>query len=603
MDNTILPTKNNRNILITSALPYVNNVPHLGNIIGSVLSADVYARFCRNRGYQTLFIGGTDEYGTATETAAIKEQLTPREICDKYHKIHSDIYQWFNISFDKFGRTTTDKQTEIVQEIFTNCYNRNLVTESEIEQLYCENCKKFLADRFVEGICPLCKHADARGDQCDFCQHLYNAIDLIDPICKQPNCGSKPIIKKTNHLFLDLPNLQPQLINWYTHCNRDNWSNQSISITNSWLNNSLTQRCITRDLSWGVAVPKIAGPKYESKVFYVWFDALIGYISITASYTDKWELWWKSQNQNQNQNQNQTLNQPQYNVELYQFMGKDNVPFHSIIFPATLIASNDNPNYWTLPNAINCTSYLTYEGSKFSKSKNVGIFGTQILDLGIPSYVWRYYLLTIRPTDSDSDFQWTEFIAKNNNELLAIFGNFVNRLLKFCEKNYQSTVPYPKTDKSNVLASENIDDQQDILSWEKLIADYINLMEKREFKSGLSIVMKLASCGNKFWQKNKPWNLFKTSVERCNLVTNIALNLLNVLATLCEPFMPSLSETILNQLNTQIILLDTSTQNKLFNQFSLKSGHQMNKPYPIVQEIKESRLEDFYQMFGYPNKN
>ena len=305
----LLPDPKRRNVLITSALPYVNNVPHLGNLIGAVLSADVFARFCRLRGYVTLFVCGTDEYGTATETKAIEMGQTPQQICDHFYSVHSSIYQWFDCSFDHFGRTTTAQQTRIAQDIFNKCDANGFLLADELEQLYCEHDQRFLADRFVEGQCPHCHYPDARGDQCDQCGKLLNAIELLQPRCKL--CQRTPIVRSSRHLFLDLARLQPRLTEWVEAQQvAGQWTDNAVAVTKAWLDGGLKPRCITRDLKWGTPVPKDG---YQDKVFYVWFDAPIGYLSITATYTDQWERWWKN---------------PQH-VQLYQFMGKDNVPFVS----------------------------------------------------------------------------------------------------------------------------------------------------------------------------------------------------------------------------------------------------------------------------------
>jgi len=405
----ILPRADKKNILITSALPYVNNVPHLGNIIGCVLSADVYARFCRLRGYNTIYICGTDEYGTATETKALKENKTPQEICDYYHKIHKECYDWFDCDFDYFGRTSTEQQTKACQDIFLKLHKNNLLVENTLTQPHCDTCNRFLADRFVHGTCPHCQYNDARGDQCDGCDKLLEPTELINPKCEL--CNSTPVIKETKHLFLDLPTIAPELEKWVEESSvKGGWSNNSIQTTKTWLKQGLKPRCITRDLKWGVSVP-LAG--YENKVFYVWFDAPIGYISITANYTSGWEQWWKNQE----------------NVKLVQFMGKDNVPFHTVIFPSTLIGSQDN---YTLLHHISTTEYLNYEaGLMFSKSRGTGVFADAARETRILPEVWRYYLLINRPEQSDTEFNWEDLATKINNELVANLGNLCNRSLKF----------------------------------------------------------------------------------------------------------------------------------------------------------------------------
>ncbi|MFH4982757.1 hypothetical protein AB6A40_009466 [Gnathostoma spinigerum] len=343
----ILPSKVKRNVLITAALPYVNNVPHLGNIIGCVLSADVFSRYCRLKDYHCLYVCGTDEYGTATETKALKEGLTPKQICDKYHKIHKEIYDWFNIDFDHFGRTTNDFQKEIAQDIFMKLYNNGHTSIKTVDQLHCENCQRFLADRFVHGECPFCHYEDARGDQCDSCGRVINVMELINPRCQL--CGSAPATKESTHIFLNLDDLQEDVIN---HMNEqlkyeeNHWTPTAVSITKGWIKRGLEKRCITRDLSWGTPVPL---REFSDKVFYVWFDAPIGYLSITEELLgDDWIKWWKNPEE----------------VKLYHFVGKDNVAFHSVMFPASLFGTKDK---WTLVNSLCATEYLNYEDAKFSK--------------------------------------------------------------------------------------------------------------------------------------------------------------------------------------------------------------------------------------------
>ncbi len=369
-EGKVLPVPNKRNILVTSALPYVNNVPHLGNIIGCVLSADVYARFCRLRGHNVIYVCGTDEYGTATETKAMQMGLTPQQICDKFHVIHRDIYKWFNIKFDHFGRTTTGQQTAIAQDIFNKCDARNMILAQDMEQLWCEKLG-FLADRYVEGTCPKCQYNDARGDQCDGCGTLLNAIELIDPVAKMD--PEQKLTKKTSrHLFIDLPRLEPSLRKFVDiNSAKGAWTVNSLTVTNGWIDGGLKPRCITRDLKWGTPVPK---PGFEDKVFYVWFDAPIGYLSITANYTKHWEKWWKNDK----------------DVELVQFMGKDNIPFHTVIFPSSLLGSGDP---YTMLHHISTTEYLNYEGGKFSKSRGIGVFGDDAEKTNIPSEVIPYISL------------------------------------------------------------------------------------------------------------------------------------------------------------------------------------------------------------------
>ena len=556
-EGTILPVKGERNVLITSALPYVNNVPHLGNIVGCVLSADVHARFCRLRGYNTLYVCGTDEYGTATETKALEEKCTPQEICDKYHRIHSDIYKWFNISFDTFGRTTTEKQTEIAQDIFWKLNQNGYLVEDEMEQLHCQNCDRFLADRYVEGICPNCAFEDARGDQCDSCQKLINAVDLRSPRCKI--CTSTPNVRSSKHIFIDLPQIESKLTTWLDKSS-ESWTSNAKVIAKSWLKGGLQPRCITRDLKWGTAVPKEG---YRDKVFYVWFDAPIGYISITAGYTDKWEMWWKNPEQ----------------VEHYEFMAKDNVPFHSVVFPATLIGSQTKNCNWTMVNRLMATEYLNYEDSKFSKSRGIGVFGNDAADTDIPSDVWRFYLLYTRPEGADSAFKWEDLRLKNNSELLANLGNFVNRALKFCKESFGGKI---------CEISMNEEDKGILIDVNKCLNSYVKLMSECRYRESISQILGISRIGNQLMQSEKPWVLVKSSEKRDNLragsVISLCANMSALIALLVEPFMPNLSSSILKQLNVNLHEVNMLRNAKEFVFKSvLNVGHVIGVPEPLIR--------------------
>ena len=496
--------------LITSALPYVNNVPHLGNLT-QVLSADVFARFCRSRGYETLYICGTDEYGTASETRAMQEGVSPRELCDKYHEIHKAIYKWFNISFDYFGRTSTEKQTEIVQHIFNKVDEHGYISEREMTQLYCPTCGRFLADRFVNGECPNCHSTDARGDQCDNCGKLLDPTELINPKCSV--CGSTPIVKTTKHLFINLPKALPLLKEWMDKASKEGfWANNAIQITNSWIRDGLQERCITRDLKWGIPVPK---PGYEDKVFYVWFDAPIGYISITANAVKDWEYWWRD---------------PE-NTELFQFIGKDNIPFHTVIFPSSLLATGEK---WTMLHHMSSTEYLNYEGGKFSKSRGIGVFGNDVEDTGIPADCWRFYMFYNRPEKSDFTFTWKDFQDKVNKELIGNLSNLVNRTLSFIKRFYDGKLESPSFDEA--LMAE-------IRKREERITD---LLEHAEEKDALHEIFALSDLGNKAFQDAEPWKKRTENPEEAVRLLSTLYFLIRDLAVMVTPYIPSTGEKILS---------------------------------------------------------
>uniref|UniRef100_A0A7S1ET68 methionine--tRNA ligase n=1 Tax=Timspurckia oligopyrenoides TaxID=708627 RepID=A0A7S1ET68_9RHOD len=494
-----------RNVLVTSALPYVNNVPHLGNLIGAVLSADVYSRYLRQRSVNCLFICGTDEYGTATETKAQLENVTPKQICDHYHRIHADIYTWFDIKFDHFGRTSTKQQTEICQDIFWKVYKNGFIQEDQIEQLFCEKDQRFLADRFVFGTCPTCGYEDARGDQCENCGRMLNPSELIRPICSV--CKSTPVSRSSKHLFLDLGQLQPSLEEWVAKTSvSGSWNSNAISMTNTWLRDGLKSRCITRDLKWGTPVP-LQG--FEDKVFYVWFDAPIGYVSITAALTPEWKEWWQSPDK----------------VELVQFMGKDNVPFHSIVFPSTLLATKED---WTMVHHLSTTEYLNYETGKFSKTRGVGVFGNDAQSTGIGVEVWRYYLLVNRPEVADTVFTWDDFQGKNNNELLSNVGNYVNRTMSFVTKFFGKKLCVVELDEDDAAFVSDVNTD---------LKKYIGLMDAVQLKSALRLAMSISQRGNVYIQKNEPWELVKTDRARAGSVVSVAVHVAYLLGILLEPFL------------------------------------------------------------------
>ncbi|KAJ8941660.1 hypothetical protein NQ314_010305 [Rhamnusium bicolor] len=564
----VLPLPGEKNVLITSALPYVNNVPHLGNIIGCVLSADVFARFSRLCNNNTLFICGTDEYGTATETKALEEGLSCQDICDKYFKIHSEIYKWFNISFDYFGRTSTPEQTQICQDLFLQLNGNGFMFTQSVDQLHCENCNRFLADRFVEGGCPNigCNYEDARGDQCDGCGKLVNSIELKNPRCKV--CSSTPKLKTSNQFFIDLPKLEPLLHHWMK-ISLPGWSYNAQVITKTWIKEGLKPRCITRDLKWGVPVP-LDG--FREKVFYVWFDAPIGYISISKAYTKDFDKWWRPASGT--------------NVTLYQFMAKDNVPFHSVLFPSMLLGANKG---YTTVSHIMATEYLNYEDGKFSKSRGVGVFGTDAQSTGIPSDVWRFYLLYIRPESQDSSFSWNDLATKNNSELLNNLGNFINRALVFAKNNFNKTVPQMKPTK---------DDYTLLALCTRELKAYVAALEKAKLRDGIRHILAISRHGNQYMQANQPWVLTKGTDEekiRAGTVIGICCNLACLLATLLQPYMPDTSASLKKQLNTSNVVIVPSNLEIVT---LLPAGHKLGEPFPLFDKIESALVEELKKLFA-----
>eukprot|EP00467_Chlorarachnion_reptans_P000604 CAMPEP_0114515024 /NCGR_PEP_ID=MMETSP0109-20121206/16487_1 /TAXON_ID=29199 /ORGANISM="Chlorarachnion reptans, Strain CCCM449" /LENGTH=1066 /DNA_ID=CAMNT_0001695145 /DNA_START=43 /DNA_END=3243 /DNA_ORIENTATION=+ len=586
-----LPVKGRKNILITSALPYVNNVPHLGNIIGCVLSADVYARFCRIRGYNSIYICGTDEYGTTTEMKAYQEGLTEQQICDKYHAIHADIYKWFNIDFDHFGRTTTSQQTQIAQDIYKRAKANGFILEQETKQLYDAKLDKFLADRYVEGVCPKCGYEKARGDQCDKCGSIdYNTVDLKNPVSVLT--GETPVPKDSKHLYLDLPKVSARLDEYIKEAQRKGlWTGNAKAETHSWIHKrGLLPRCITRDLKWGTPVPEKG---YEDKVFYVWFDAPIGYISITANYTKDWEKWWKSDD-----------------VRLVQFMGKDNIPFHTVIFPCTLLAANNQSNSkdnYTLLDSISVCDYLQYEGGlKFSKSRGTGVFGNHVKETGIPPAVWRYYLLSMRPETNDTEFSWDSLMERTNGELIANFGNFVNRCMSFLGKMGGVVPPV-------AMISRDVEFFGKVNS---LVEEYVDCMERIQMRDGLKRLLDISRLGNQLLQAEAPWALQKQGdFVRTDSVLGICVNLVWLLAVLAQPFIPSTTEHICQQLNVPVATLFLPSESKK-GTFKSKYGppcktwaeakkkggmfvgHKIGKAKPLFARIEPESIEKFRKAYG-----
>ncbi|NIZ46828.1 methionine--tRNA ligase [Entomospira nematocerorum] len=540
--------------LITAALPYVNNIPHLGNLI-QVLSADVFARYCRSAGFDTLYICGTDEYGTATETKALKEGMTPKELCDRYHYEHRAIYTWFNINFDNFSRTSNPTHTKIVQEIFKRVDSAGYIRAQDDQQHFCTACDRFLADRFVLGTCAHCGYDQARGDQCEHCGKVLETQELLNPRCEI--CGHPSLMRETKNLYIDLPVLAQTLEQWMQESGVEKlWAANALAMTHSWIRDGLKERCITRDLQWGIPVPKEG---FEDKVFYVWFDAPIGYISMTAELKKSdWESWWKNPD----------------NVELIQFIGKDNIPFHTVIFPATLLATGQK---WTKLHRMSSTEYLNYESGKFSKTRGVGVFGNDCIATNIDTDIWRFYLMYMRPEKNDTQFSWKGFKEVVNSELVGNLGNLVNRTLTFCHKFYNGVIPTGIRDES--FWKFAMDKEQKV----------IEHLERAELKDALREILQLSDFGNKQFQAGEPW---KTRTEAPQDAKNLIFNLTYLLidlARLMFPFMPMSAQKLGFMLQGDLNWIHLGATEGLGS---------LQQPMLLFESLEDDYIESLRMKFG-----
>ena len=552
--------------VITSAWPYVNATPHLGNLIGSTLSADVFARFLRMKGEEVVFVSGSDSHGTPISVEAKKLNVPAKELAMKNHKVIKDLHEKWKISFDNYTITHNPTHIEYVQKMYKDIQDNGYVKEKEIESLYCEKDLLFLPDRFVEGNCPHCNFTDARGDQCDKCQKLLTPLELIEPRCAI--CENTPVIRKTKHWYLDLPKLQSQLKKLIEE-NDILPSNARKMCLNS-IEEGLPERAITRDLEWGIKAPfKDA----ENKTIYVWFEAVLGYITAVKEWADKiinepnkFHYFW---------------NDP--NTKTVFFIGKDNIIFHLIVFPGLLIAFNKNKKdneKLVLPYNVSSTEFLMYENEKFSKSRGVGIWIDDALKLAPLDY-WRFSLLFNRPEKSDSSFLWSEF-ENNINTLNDVIGNFIHRSLSFINKQFKSSIP-KKIDLDDV-EKEFI---KKLSSISKKVGD---LLEKFELRKAIREIVAFGREGNVFLNEKAPWHLIKKNKEAAGQVFNICAQAVYALAILLGPFIPETSEKILDYLNIPEKLNKLSWGS--IKEDSLKEGHKIKVPKPLFQKLEIKELEE-----------
>ena len=555
--------------LITSALPYVNGLPHLGHLIGCLLPADVYARYLRSKGEETLYICGTDEHGTPSEVGAAKEQMDVEEYCKKYHDLHAQMYRGFDLSFDYFGRTSSEQNKEIVYRIFNELDKNGYITEKTTKQVYSPDDNRYLPDSYVMGTCPHCGYDKAKGDQCENCTKVLDPTDLIKP--RSVISGSENLeIRETKHLFLQLPKMEKELSEWI-ETRKGVWPDIAYSIAKKWLKEGLQERGITRDLKWGFSVPKEG---FENKVFYVWFDAPIGYIGITKQWADEkpatrsFEDWW--------------LN-PE-NVIHTEFMGKDNIPFHTITFPATLRGSGEK---WTQVSMLKGMNYLNFAGGKFSKSAHRGIFMDDAIK-EFPADYWRYWLIANAPESDDANFSFDQFAATVNKDLNDVLGNFINRVLKMTVNNFGQQVP--------VLGNITNTEKELYASLDSLTEQYASYMDKLEFRKAMSTLREIWVSGNNYLARTEPWKVVKTDMDYAGTILNTALNLIRLYANLSAPVMPQTARRMLDlfEVNEQI---EFPVGKMVSYLTGLKPGTPFKLSDPLFQKILPERIAQLKETY------
>jgi len=543
--------------LVTAALPYANSYIHIGHIAGAYLPPDIYVRYRRLNDDNIIFISGSDEHGTAIEMASIFEKVSPQEIIDRYHFANKKSFEDLGIEFDIFSRTSNKIHHETTQDFFLNLYNKNILVKKTEKQLYSNNEKRFLADRFVIGTCPVCGYEEARGDECENCGSNLSPLELINPRSKIT--GDTPVEKETTHFYFPLGKYQEKLSKWIL--SKDNWKQNVINYCKGWFKAGLRDRAITRDLDWGVKVP-LEG--YDGKVIYVWFEAPIGYISMTKELfiernePEKWKDYWCD---------NET--------KLIHFIGKDNIVFHSIIFPAMLMAHGG----FVLPYNVPANEFLNIGGAKFSKSRGNGILVKDILHKFSPDVI-RYTIASNFPENKDSEFTWNDLQAKNNNELAAILGNFINRTVVFAKNRFGNTVPgRSKPEKADWEFLEHLEVHA------KIISDHY---DNFKFKDALTESMNVVRAANKYFNDSEPWKVIKEDKERCETIINNCLEICHSLAILISPFLPFTSEKILKILNKD----KSDFKWSKIGEIVLKSGAELGENEILFPQIQDNQIEE-----------
>ncbi|MGZ2257549.1 methionine--tRNA ligase [Roseobacter sp. A03A-229] len=553
--------------LITSAIPYINGIKHLGNLVGSQLPADLFARYQRARGHEVLFLCATDEHGTPAELAAAKAGKPVAEYCAEMHAIQAKIADGFRLSFDHFGRSSSPQNHALTQHFAGRLADAGLIREVVEQQVYSVQDGRFLPDRYIEGTCPNCGYDKARGDQCENCTKQLDPTDLID--ARSAISGATDLeVRDTKHLYLRQSALKDELDAWID--SKTDWPVLTTSIAKKWLHDGegLRDRGITRDLDWGIPVRKGDNdwPGMEGKVFYVWFDAPIEYIACASEWAeaqglgdDAWERWWRT-------------DKGAGDVRYTQFMGKDNVPFHTLSFPATLIGSGEP---WKMVDHLKSFNYLNYDGGQFSTSQGRGIFMDQALEL-LPADYWRWWLLSHAPESSDSEFTWENFQNSVNKDLADVLGNFISRITKFCRSKFGEAVPDGGTYGAKETAT--------ITEIEERVARYASHMEAMEVRKSAQELRAIWACGNEYLQEVAPWSTFKTDPEQAAAQTRLGLNLAHLFAALSAPFLPDASQTILKSLN-----IDATEWPDRPSDFlrQLQPGHTFDVPDVLFAKISD----------------
>jgi methionyl-tRNA synthetase len=573
-------------VLITSALPYINGVKHLGNLIGSQLPADVFARYSRATGHETLFICATDEHGTPAELAALDAGQSVQDYCTEQHEIQKSLGERFGLSFDWFGRSSSPQNHELTQYFARELWKNGYLDVRKTRQVFSMAENRFLPDRYVIGTCPHCGYDRARGDQCENCTRVLDPTDLIDP--RSAVSGSPDIeVRESAHLFLKQSEFAGRIREWIDS-HKDDWPNLVYSIANKWLDEGLQDRGITRDLVWGVPVPDdITDGALKGKVFYVWFDAPIEYIGATKEWADangkdnSWREWWTEGDQND-------PNRLRY----YEFMAKDNVPFHTVGFPCTLFGVNEklpDGEKWKVVDRLKGFNWLTYYGGKFSTSQKRGIFMDAALEL-LPADYWRYYLLANAPESSDSSFTWEHFASTVNKDLADVLGNFVNRVTKFCVSRFDGKVPG-----EGAYAEE---EAALIAELDKRVADYGGYLAAMEFRKALSELRAIWVAGNEYLTRAAPWTHFKTDTQRAAAGVRMGLNLVHLFGHLAWPIIPNYAKQIHEAIMPapEVIPWPDEPMSEFLDQ--LESGQAIHPPDVLFAKIADEQVAEWMARFG-----